>query len=927
MAGIWICSLIKANAQAPLNLLPQIQAEKPVTLTCQYLIDSTDHRTIHQVTDPALSWQSSVDPTLILGFTPHPVWCRFTLQPLTSASRTYALELTNFYVDSLTLYQPDSLSGWRIQHSGDLIPFAQRTPATRYPTVYVTLSGTVPQTFFARIQSSQHHSYHWQVWNQATFAAKRLPDFERYILFTLAFILALFQVALLGFMYQYVILRSYALFALAVCLSVLFASGFSGILFPLSPYWVHVSHYATVGLLLPTMAYYVIQAFQLPLYMPRLVWLYVGFGGIGLLYAGLSFFVRHPYITRTLIGSFAIMLGFTMILMFLFFIRRIRPVIWNVLALVFTLPVYTYFYGRNAGFFTGSLKEETLQGLMILCFVSEPFFIVVMLWQATRERIRTMEILAIEKERRTYIQTLDQLKTDFFTNVSHELRTPVTLLLGPLEGLHRRFPDNELYALMYRNASRLQTLIDQLLDLAKLDASQIKNSPTLGNLTEDIRIWVRQFDGLAQSRSISLTLHQNRSNWSGLYDADKVEKILFNLLSNALKYTPAGGAVTVEVLYTKEDVTIEVQDTGIGMEPGVVAHLFDRFYQAEGTGRQKAGTGVGLALTHELIQLLNGTISVTSQLGNGSTFCVYLPMVEQPGLSLNKPGSSPEPVRSASSGALVQKVDNGQEEITGQPELPDREKHTAKPLLLLVEDNEDLRLYIRMILSADYTLLEAEDGQQGLEMALDAVPDLIVTDWMMPQLSGIDLCHALRTDSRTDHIPIVMLTAKTAVEDRLSGLKTGADDYLTKPFLPSELTVRLQNLLRRQASLRTHWQRSLANPPESSERNPSVAETPLFLQQLFPILEQYLDQPDFEVEQLAEALALSSRTLTRKLKALLGLNARETIRNYRLRRADELLQAGMLPTQVADAVGFGSLSSFGRAYKEQFGQAPSERKK
>ncbi|GAB3881041.1 ATP-binding protein [Spirosoma agri] len=926
-------------AQIPVTQVPVPPLPTPIDLQFQYLVDSTNQLTIGQLTNQSNHWKSVGDGTLILGFTTHPVWCRFTVQQARPAAYPYALELTNFYVDSLTLYQSDSLATWQVQYSGDLIPFALRTPSSRFPTVYVSLSGTTPVTFYARVLSTQHHGYQWRIWDRATFITNRLPDIDRYIMFSLAIMLSLFQLALLVFMRHYVVLRSYAQFALVVCLSVFFASGNSNVLFPHSPYWAHTSHFITVGLLLPSLSYYVVQAYQLPQHRPRLVWVYVGFGSLGILYAVLSLFVRHPYITWVIIAALAIMMGFTLLLLLVLFFSGIRPAIWNVLALVLTLPIYTYFYGRNAGFFPGSMHEETLKFLLMLCFALEPVFVVIMLWQATRERVQAANRLTIEQAHRETIQALDRLRTDFFTNVSHELRTPVTLLLGPVQTLHTRFPDNELYALMYRNATRLQTLINQLLDLAKLDANQMRNLPTAGDLADHMHSWITQFDALAQKRSITLTVRQNQANWLALYDADKVEKIVTNLLSNALKHTPDGGVITVKALYSTTGLTLEVEDTGAGMDAEVLAHLFDRFYQGAKTNRLEAGTGVGLSLTYELVQLLGGTITVNSQLGKGSLFCVSLPVEKSTGYPLGNefgPSIHQPTINKSLERELIESVGTLPAEAAFSSEEFSNEREPEKPLLLVVEDDYDLRTYIRMTLTPYYAVLEAVDGQQGLEMALDAQPDLIITDLMMPRLDGLDLCRALRADCRTDHIPLIMLTAKVTIENRLAGLETGADEYLTKPFIPAELILRLQNIRRRQAALQTRWQQTVAglslssairSPDNQRTPDPLPDELPNFLKQVYAILEQHLDQSDLDVDYLADALSLGSRTLNRKLKVVLGLNTRETIRSYRLQRGSDMLEQGVSPTQVAYAVGFGSLSAFGRAYKEQYGHAPSARQR
>ncbi|MBU1820295.1 MAG: hypothetical protein KKG00_02120, partial [Bacteroidetes bacterium] len=254
---------------APPNPLPAAGLASPTSLRVQYLVDSTDLLTIEQVSSPEVRWQTSEEPTLVLGFTPHPVWCRFTLQQAADTSRDFALELTNYYVDSLTLYQPDSLQGWLVQHSGDMIPFVRRTPATRFPTFYVTVLGTRPQTFYARILASQHHSYRWQLWNQAPFLAYRLPDIDRYITFALLLMLALFPLGILLFMYRFVVLRAYSLLGLAMAASSVFGAGLSNVFFPHSPYWAHTSHYVGVGIVMPVLAYYIVRVCKLPRYMPR----------------------------------------------------------------------------------------------------------------------------------------------------------------------------------------------------------------------------------------------------------------------------------------------------------------------------------------------------------------------------------------------------------------------------------------------------------------------------------------------------------------------------------------------------------------------------------------------------------------------------------------------------------------------------------
>ncbi|MVM41839.1 response regulator [Spirosoma sp. HMF3257] len=364
-------------------------------------------------------------------------------------------------------------------------------------------------------------------------------------------------------------------------------------------------------------------------------------------------------------------------------------------------------------------------------------------------------------------------------------------------------------------------------------------------------------------------------------------------------------------------------------------YIFDRFYQVDASQRRGyEGTGVGLALVRELVRLLDGEITANSQLEVGTTMTVVLPIRPATKSSLAVPSPANRLTTESSDQSTTGLISPGQfdpVERSGRMNagLSDLEMgHQSS--VLIVEDNDDLRTYIRSVLSPHYRILEAVDGLQGRDIAQQAMPDLIVTDLMMPRLDGLELCRALRSDNRTNHIPVVMLTAKAAIENRLEGLETGADDYLTKPFVPVELIVRLQNLLRRQENIRAYFQRQLALPiqerqAEAPEKpNPLTEQQQFFVKSLYATLEQYLDHPEFDVDALAAAGSMSSRNLNRKLNTLMGITANEFIRTYRLRRAADLLRTGLTPTETAYRVGFDNPSYFSRLFKETFTVTPSE---
>ena len=538
-------------------------------------------------------------------------------------------------------------------------------------------------------------------------------------------------------------------------------------------------------------------------------------------------------------------------------------------------------------------------------------------WQIYRvqtQRLLLQQQVAFEHREANRLAELDTLKTQFFTNISHELRTPLTLILGPLNELISQGTSNKLYTIMYRNARRLHMLINQILDLSRLDSGQLKLSPDAGDLSRDLRTWIAGFESLAQSRQLTLTSTVAPADSQALYDAEKLETIVVNLIANAIKFTEAGGTVQVQTVYEAERLTLVVADSGVGIAPEHLPHIFDRFYQGEAYQMPGyEGTGVGLALVHQLVQLMQGDITATSQPGKGTTFILTLPLRQ---VTTERP---PDAIPIANAPFVS---DGLPEEMPGSQPVKD----DTRPTVLVVEDNDDLRYYISAMLASSYRILPATDGQHGFNLALEHIPDLIVTDLMMPRLDGLDLCRLLRQDTRTNHIPVVMLTAKAAIEDRLAGLETGADDYLTKPFVAIELLVRLKNLLRRQHVIQAYFKQQLTQdraPITDVISDDGFTVQQAFVQQIYAVIDAHLDDPVFDIDQLAGHMAMSSRTLQRKLSAVLNVSAREIIRTYRLNRAAELLTTGVSSTEVAYQTGFSSPSNFSRAFREQFQVSPT----
>ena len=509
------------------------------------------------------------------------------------------------------------------------------------------------------------------------------------------------------------------------------------------------------------------------------------------------------------------------------------------------------------------------------------------------------------------LRQLDEAKTRFFSNITHEFRTPLTLIISPLETLLKQQPKQPLLGMIHANASRLLALINQLLDLSKIDAGALQPSLTKENLVLFLRRQAEPFEALANERGIELRVPIKVLEMPlGYIDTDKLSKIITNLLSNALKFTPQGGEVQYHWDISDKLLSITLSDSGIGIPPEKLSTIFDRFYQVDSSSRRLyEGSGIGLSLVKELVGVLKGEITVESRLSSGTTFLLRFPIdahtwgiVETENMLAKQPEVVPTLVETATS-VLV-------DEIT-----------TPTSVVLIVEDNPDLRTYIASLFYNQCQVLTAVDGQDGLEKAMEAIPDLIISDWMMPNMDGINLCQHLKKDARTSHIPVVLLTAKTAIESRLTGFEGGADDYIVKPFHATELQLKVKNWLARQEKLKKHYTELLQKPvlvPPTSELEGA------FMERLFGVIDNHLSDTTFSVDSLADALQLNRRTLQRKVNSLTNLSPNELIRNHRLRRALTLLKQGESIADAAFKVGFETPSYFTKCFKETFGIKPSE---
>jgi signal transduction histidine kinase/AraC-like DNA-binding protein len=517
------------------------------------------------------------------------------------------------------------------------------------------------------------------------------------------------------------------------------------------------------------------------------------------------------------------------------------------------------------------------------------------------------------------VKAVAELKARFFDNITHEFRTPLSLILAPVDTLlqNPRCDETTRQSLtgIRRNAHQLLHLINQLLDLAKLEAGSLPVIELRGDVVVFVRQVVDLFGPMAEKKSIALRCTTSTFAQVALFDSDKWEKILKNLLSNALKFTPAGGRISLECQVEGSRAHITIRDSGIGIPAEHLPHIFDRFYQVDtALTRTYEGSGIGLALAYELTRQLGGTLTVESTPAVGTKFVLTLPFttpLEQvPVPEPRQPGPDLEPWLLTRAGSFVSVGD------------------TALPLILLVEDNAELLSYMAESLRDTYRVLTASNGREALDLAQRELPDVVVSDVMMPELDGYHLTRYLKASPATDHIAVILLTARASAANRREGLAEGADDYLTKPFDMGELRLRLRNLISHQEKLRQYHGRHMGLLPSGHE-SMEQEELPMgrqdaFLARVNQIIEAHLDDSSFRAESLADEVAMSIRTLTRKLTMLAGIGPARLIRTYRLRRAAELLQAGHPVAETAYMVGFDHPTNFSTAFKEYFGQPPSD---
>ena len=509
------------------------------------------------------------------------------------------------------------------------------------------------------------------------------------------------------------------------------------------------------------------------------------------------------------------------------------------------------------------------------------------------------------------LKELDTVKSDFFTNISHEFRTPLTLINLPIEDA---LQDESLseekkqkFAIAKRNSDRLLSLVNQLLDISKLDDGKLKLQIQKGNITLFISALSESYSYRASHKNIEFNVHIKPLNTNVYYDKDAIEKIVTNLISNAIKYTPRDGKIDCNVEVTNDELYFEIKNTGRGISKEELRHIFQRFYQ---TSEQNQGTGIGLALVKELVEFHKGSIEVKSMPNQWTIFNLTIP--------IDKNSYKEEEI------VNHQIQEPNSTEITDEHFEDDGKEinDVNQPMLLIVEDNEDVRHILKDTFKDTYHIITASDGEEGVSLALKHIPDIIISDIVMPIKDGAELTKELKNSELTSHIPIILLTAKAGDENKLIGVETGADDYITKPFSSKILIAKVAKLIELRQNLQKRYSQEVILRPKD------IAVTDLdeqFMEKVQFVLDEKLVEPSFSVEDFSNTVGMSRMQLHRKLKALIGLSASEFIRSQRLKLAAKLLKTSYINiSQVGYSVGFNDHSYFAKCFKETYNCTPSE---
>ncbi len=899
---------LSANQKLPYNITSSIEIFR----------DTTAQLSLKQITSQ--KFKKNTKNHFIFPYSDDIFWVRFTLKNVDNHNKNWLLLWSNPLAEQLDLYVPDSTQT-HFLHTQKRLITSERDKSFIDQDIRFSIDLAPQQikTIYIKLTSKRGHYGSLQLHSQESFHQFRLNDYSGQGFLNGLLFFRLFLVLTLSiFVIKDLAFRLYSFYTILKTFNYWGYVNIAGPLFTDNPDIAKKIDFlfynsATLGCGIFILVALIIS--KLPKWHSIIIY-FILFSTVFI--DVIIFFDYQWYWLKAGVYLIVFSSFYYIVLSVYCIIKQIAFAKFYAVPFIFGLLSSFFLYLRLLGW----IEYQPLFSVAYYLFLGEIFVFVFFLGRifsnTEQNKARTEQRLNFNLAQNTRLKELDNLKTRFFTNISHEFRTPLTLLVGPIDDLKNKYPQEGIISVMQRNIQRLQSLINQLLDLSKLEAGEMKINFQEVDLSQFLGQLFASFESLAQSKNIIFNYSQSHLTQLAKFDLDKLEKIITNLLSNAFKFTPKNGRISVRVEYEKNQVFLKIQDFGIGISPERLSHIFDRFYQVDesslhdGTQPFQEGTGIGLSLVKELVDLLKGEIEVESSVGEGTSFTLTLPFESIQNLS-----------KSASkfvSKNHSEMVYNELQSLNGHEVELD-----SQSVMLVVEDNPDLRNYIRSIFENQFRLVTAVDGQEGLMQAFEHIPDIIISDLMMPKLDGFGFCERIKSDERTNHIPVIMLTAKASIADKLIGLSKGADDYLSKPFNKEELTVRVNNLVNQRQLMREKYALQTVEviPTIEVVKEPTIDD--IFIQKAKEIVDKYLDKSAFDVENFANEMNMSSVQLRRKLKAITDQTVTEFVRNYRLEIASEMLKKKMgTVSEIAYKVGFDSMPYFSKVFLEKYGKTASE---
>jgi len=846
-------------------------------------------------------------------------WIRFDVKGHSQKDSTYlfrigkgalSCKLATVYVSNSSL----------VQTTGSDVPITQK-PLKTYAnyftiplkkdeivSVYIHIKGFYP---YHRDKANRLTIYHSDKQLEQTFVPKRTIYWNGILLGTvlipILYFLTLFFIQREKMHLFYVIMVTSALLVFIFNLP----NNYIFPIFPTNPdlsrtiWWLGV-YFAIFGLLKFTIAY-----LELPKHWQKGIVLINNW----LIFKAILVALEIPYISYYLPDFLLTIVQFLQRITT--FLSLLVPVILGVMAMRRNNKLASYFLIACVTFILGSTFHTIAPFFpwydygnhpLIASYVLYVSFLVMLILLAIGTGHK-MNLLERKKTQANQLKELDTLKSKLYTNITHEFRTPLTVIKGMSENIKDH---DKAVELIQRNADNLLKLINEILDLSKLESGKAQLELQQADIIQFLRYLSNSFHSLAHSKDLHLTFSSLKKELIMDFDADKLTQILTNLIGNAIKFTPQYGGITVTAQRQNKVLTIAVQDNGIGIAEEELAHIFDRFQQASNNhqGKEK-GTGIGLSFVQELVNLMDGEIKVDSELGRGTTFLIQLPIRHDAPLK--------EPVSSVP-------IQTEQIEIEANNAAESHAKEQGDlPSLLIIVDTRDVVIFLEEMLKEQYDILVAYDGEAGIEIALKEVPDIIISDVMMPKKDGIEVVSTLKKDVRTSHIPIILLTARGDQEGKLEGLEVGADAYLVKPFNQKELFIRLRKLIEIRQRLQQKY-KGLASFTNTTIAAPTNDPELQFLQKLEQVVKKNISNENFKVEPyLCRAMLMSRPQLYRKIKALLDKSPSQYIRFVRMQHARHLIENTTIKIgDISDRVGYRDHANFSKAYFSEFRETPSE---